>query len=103
MLPERRGNISGSVRECGEGAGVQVLPGVSDRDRARLEYSSPLLLLDNADIRSPRSAPPSPTDICVRKAGLVAMAFLSSALPCDPAEPSEGVASVCCRGDVVLM
>ena len=86
-----------------EGVGLHVLPGVSDRDRARLEYSSPLLLLESADILSPRSPPPSPTDIWVRNAGLVAMAFLSSALPCDPAEPSEGVASVCCRGDVVLM
>lgn len=76
------------------------------RDRARLEYSSPLLLLDMADILSPLSplsAPPSPTDIWVRNAGLVAMVFLSSAFPCDPTEPSEGVASVCCRGDVVLM
>lgn len=80
-----------------------LLPGGSDRDRARLEYSSPLLLLDNADILSPRSPAPSPTDIWVRNAGLVAMALLSSVLPCDPAEPSEGVASVCCRGDVVLM
>lgn len=76
------------------------------RDRARLEYSSPLLLLDMADILSPLSplsAPPSPTDIWVRNAGLVAMVFLSSAFPCDPTEPSDGVASACCRGDVVLM
>lgn len=73
------------------------------RDRARLEYSSPLLLLDMADILSPLSPPPNPTDIWVRNAGLVVVAFLSSAFPCDPAEPSEGVASVCGRGDVVVM
>lgn len=79
---------------------------VSVKESALLEYSSPLLLLDMADIRSPLSGPPSPTDICVRKAGLVAMVLLSSMFPCEPTEPSEGVASVCCcgwRGDVVVM
>lgn len=82
---------------------MHAVPGVSDRDSARLEYSSPLLLLDKADILSPLSGPPSPTDICVRNAGLAAVVFLSSALPCEPTEPSEGGASVCCRGDVVVM
>lgn len=82
---------------------MHAVPGASDRDSARLEYSSPLLLLDKADILSPLSGPPSPTDIWVRNAGLVAVVFLSSGLPCDPTDPSEGVASVCCRGDVVVM